>query len=92
MDPHPSTCPSARNGKTQAPRLGLEHSANSSKKTPVATESGAESGALGAQESPIDPRLEVLVEAWPSLPEAIKVDILAMMQLAGGAATNSNEP
>jgi hypothetical protein len=43
---------------------------------------GAESGALGAREALIDPSLVTVVEAWPKLPEVIKVEILAMIRAA----------
>ena len=45
-------------------------------------QSGAESGALGAQNAPFDPDLATVVEAWPGLPAAIKADILAMVQVS----------
>jgi len=47
-------------------------------------QSGAESGALGAREAPVDPDLAAVVDAWPTLPAAIKAGILAMVR-AGGA-------
>jgi len=46
------------------------------------TESGAESGALGAREAPIDPELAAVVDAWPALPDAIKAAILALLNSA----------
>lgn len=51
-------------------------------KTQVTNQSGAESGALGAREAPIDPELAAVVEAWPALPDAIKAGILAMIRAA----------
>jgi hypothetical protein len=42
-------------------------------------QSGAECGALGAQNAHLDPDLAAVVEAWPNLPEAIKAGILAMV-------------
>jgi hypothetical protein len=47
-------------------------------------QSGAECGALGAQNAPLDPDLAAVVDAWPALPAAIKAGILAMVQAAGG--------
>jgi hypothetical protein len=43
-------------------------------------ESGANSGAVGAQEAPLDPDLTLVVSSWPTLPEAIKAGILAMIR------------
>ena len=61
---------------------GLELSQESSENSIVDEQGGAESGALGAQNGPIGPDLAVVVEAWPGLPEAIKVGILAMIRAA----------
>jgi hypothetical protein len=44
----------------------------------------AQIGALGAQTGPCDADLAMLVEAWPSLPAAIKAGILAMVRAAAG--------
>ena len=46
-------------------------------------EGGAESGAVGAAEARIDADLALVIDAWPTLPEAIKAGILAMVQAAG---------
>ena len=40
---------------------------------------GAESGALGADSPLIDSDLQVIVTAWPALPEAVRAGILAMI-------------
>jgi hypothetical protein len=40
----------------------------------------AESGVIGARETPIDPDLAVVVEAWPTLPEATRRAIVGLMQ------------
>jgi hypothetical protein len=45
---------------------------------------GAESGALGHESTAIDPALKSLIDAWPTLPEAIRAGILAMVRAAGG--------
>jgi hypothetical protein len=42
-------------------------------------------GAAPAQRAaPDDPELAALVAAWPTLPEAIRAGILAMVRAAGG--------
>ncbi len=64
---------------------GNRTAAPNSGDTGVGAESGAESGALGAREAPIDPGLAAVVEAWPALPEAIKAGILAMVRAVGPA-------
>jgi len=63
---------------------GLEHPADSTGNSAVRDQSSAESGAVGAQTAFADPDLAAVVEAWPSLPEAIKAGILAMIRAAGG--------
>ncbi len=45
-------------------------------KTEFSDESGAECGALGAQNAPIDPDLAMVVKRWAGLPEAVKQDIV----------------
>ncbi len=65
---------------------GIELPPENAEKTPVGAESGAQSGAVGAREAvlavPVDPNLAAVVDAWPTLPEAIKVGILAMIRAA----------
>jgi hypothetical protein len=41
---------------------------------------GAESGALGARDVNLAPDLAEVVELWPTLPEAIRASILAMVR------------
>ncbi len=63
-------------------KRGLEHTPDSPKNTPIPDSSGAESGAPGAQSTPTppaDPTLAKLVEAWPTLPEAVRAGIAAMI-------------
>jgi hypothetical protein len=43
--------------------------------------SGAESGALAGREALVDPGLAVVIEAWLTLPAAIKAGILAMVRV-----------
>lgn len=46
----------------------------------VSVESGAECGALGASGTTFDPGLAVVVDSWPTLPEALKAGIVAMVR------------
>ena len=50
----------------------------------VSSQSGAESGAVDAENRPDDPRLEEVIDAWGGLPDAVKAGILAMVRAAGG--------
>jgi hypothetical protein len=61
---------------------GFELSQDSSGNSTISDQSGAESGALGAQNGPDYPDLAEVAQAWPSLPEAIKAGILAMIRAA----------
>lgn len=61
---------------------GLEHPSNSSQKTGVGDESGAECGVLGVGGAPIDPDLAAVADAWTGLPTPIKAAILAMVRAA----------
>lgn len=65
---------------------GLESNPKSSRNDRVGNQGGAESGALGAREAPLDPQLAAVARAWPTLPEPIKAGILAMIRAAGGPA------
>jgi hypothetical protein len=55
-----------------------------SEKTALLAQAGAESGALTPTSPHIDPALTALISAWPTLPEAIRAGILAMVRAAGG--------
>jgi len=46
----------------------------------VVVKGGAQSGALGTHLGDIPPELQLVIEAWGTLPEATKVGILAMVQ------------
>jgi hypothetical protein len=65
---------------------GLELPQDSSGNSTIANQSGADSGAPGAQNGAIAPDLAAVVEAWPGLPEAIKTGILVMVRAAGEAS------
>jgi hypothetical protein len=72
------------------PKRGLEpvdvtHSGNKQLRNPV-TPGGAESGAVGAENTSIDPDLARVIEAWPKLPTAIRSAISVMIN------TKASEP
>jgi len=60
--------------------------------TPENTEENAHSrdgtapgAAVDAENGPIDVDLQVIIQRWPDLPEAVKTGILAMVHAAGTA-------
>lgn len=69
---------------------GLERPPQSSGNTAILTTGGTESGTLGAGNDPnanqqamsLDRDLAAIIEAWPMLPPAIRVEILAMVKAA----------
>ena len=61
---------------------GLEPGAYSSGNTRFSETRAAESGAVGAEMPPDDPRLLRIVSAWSSLPEAIRSAIVAVLDAA----------
>jgi hypothetical protein len=70
---------------------GIELSQESQGFAGVDAESGAESGAVGARtptpaDPPIDPDLQVLIDAWPTLPAATRQGIVAMIRFASTEA------
>jgi hypothetical protein len=67
----------------------IEPLASSSQKQGYPNIGGAESGALGADNSPADPNLTLIVETWPILTDAIKAGILAMVLTVGTSSTQS---
>ncbi len=40
-----------------------------------------------SHELPTDPDLAALIDAWPTLPRAVKAGIVAMVKAAGGVTT-----
>lgn len=52
------------------------------RKTGVSVQSGAECGALDSRRANFPPELAAVIEAWPKLPEAIRIGILAMIGAA----------
>ena len=73
-----------RSDKPARPLAGVEHPAQTPKKTADSGWDGAESGALGAQRAEIDPDLAAVIDAWPDLPPAVKAGIAAMVKVAKG--------
>jgi hypothetical protein len=61
---------------------GIEPAPKSSGNSGGRDQSGAECGALAAPEASLDPDLAAVVDAWPTLPAAIKAGILAMIGAA----------
>jgi len=59
---------------------GIETPAKNEGKTGVSDQSGAECGALDARKADFPPGLAAVVEAWPTLPQAIRTGILAMIR------------
>jgi hypothetical protein len=60
-----------------APRLGDESSREAKAETAISVASGAESGAVGARETLVDPGLERLAELWPMLSPDDQAALLA---------------
>jgi hypothetical protein len=46
-------------------------------------DSGAKSGEFATPIGPLEPALAFVIDAWPTLPEAIRAGILAMIRAAG---------
>jgi hypothetical protein len=64
-----------REGK--APPRGVEPQQEGSGKTRPLGARGAKSGAVSAQPAPIPPDLQVIIDAWPGLPESVRAKIAA---------------
>jgi hypothetical protein len=61
---------------------GIRTTSKNSAKSVDFGQGGAESGALVPEPAAIDPDLAAVVDAWPTLPAAIKAGILAMIGAA----------
>jgi hypothetical protein len=64
--------------------MGIEPPPSSPENTAFPAQRGAKSGAPTPTRPNIDPALAALIDAWPTLPEAIRAGILAMVRAAGG--------
>ena len=53
---------------------------------------GARGGAVGSKSASIDPDLQAIIDAWPSLPDAVKADILAMVNAETEEALSRHTP
>ena len=67
---------------------GLEHPSNPSGKSNTSETGGAESGALGSEIDPPDADLAVVIEAWPTLPVAVRAAIMALVPAGNPAGGN----
>lgn len=65
---------------------GFETPTHSSGKIDNSEYSAAESAAAGAENGPVDPDLQAVIDAWPALPAAVKAGILAMVRAAKDSA------
>jgi len=70
--------------KGQAPRVGLEQSADSPRRVQVSETGAAKSAALGDDLPPIDPNLATVTTAWHTLPSDTRTAILAIVGAAQG--------
>ena len=59
---------------------GLERTPNSPQKTANSETGGAEAGAVDAQNRLNDPSLASLIDAWPTLPQTVRDEIVALTQ------------
>jgi len=66
------------------PNSASPSSANDLKKSAPA--GGAKSGALGSQSGPIAPDLALVIDAWPTLPEAARRQVLGIVRTPDGTA------
>jgi len=67
------------------PPRGVEQIADSSENQRVALQGGAESGALSGDSALSDPDLDIIVKVWPTLPEAVRRQVVALVRAAAPA-------
>lgn len=72
-----------RKKKYLVPPRGLETPPQNTSKTHDFELGGAESGALPLDFDQFEPDLQRVIDAWPTLPEAIRAGILAMIGATG---------
>ena len=68
----------------QVAGTGFELPADSTGKTSIPDQGGAECDAVGEQNGAADPELREVSRAWPTLSNAIKSDILELIRAADG--------
>ena len=71
-------------GSVQAEVHGKRTNAENTAKSVVSILRGAESDARVTQERLIDPELQAIIDAWPTLSEATKAEIKGVICGAGG--------
>ena len=59
---------------------GIEHPQLEQSKTTILTSGGAKSGAHNAPKPLKDADLQLIIDVWPNLPDAIKAAIKALIQ------------
>jgi len=64
---------------------GFEHPSQNSEKTTKPDERGAECGAPTALSTITDPDLRHLIEAWSSLPAAVRAGVVAIVRASVGS-------
>jgi hypothetical protein len=64
--------------------MGIEPTPHSRKNSTISPSGGAETGAPATESPLFAPDLMTVVDAWPTLPEAIRAGILAMVRAAAG--------
>jgi hypothetical protein len=67
----------------EVPPRGNAHPAKTQGKSGISSGQRAKSSAVEPETPPIDPDLRAIIEQWPDLPEAVKANILAMVQASG---------
>src|SRR5262245_36308752 len=82
--PRRLSAPSGPVGAGESGEDGIRTSSQISTKTVDFGQGGAKSGALAPESTSIDPPLATIIDAWPTLPDAIRAGILAMVRAAGG--------
>jgi len=68
-------------GSVQVPG-GLELPPQNTEKSAISENGGAESGAFSVESSSLEPNLQQIIDAWPTLPEAFRGAIMAMIAAA----------
>ena len=70
--------------RTENPRTRNRKPENSSDLRNAAQRVGEIPGAVEENPPPLDPALQALIDAWPTLPEALRAGIVAMVRATAG--------